>query len=264
VRIIDIHTHAFPDFLAERAVAAIEEKAVLQHAHTDGTVDGLLRSMDAARIEKSVLACIATHGGQTENILTWCDEVRSDRILPFPSVHPYDPNWPRWLRRIVDAGFRGIKLHPLYQDVDPLDARCIELYHAVADAGRAMLFHSGDDLRFLGDHRCAPARMLTIRDRVPTLQMILAHLGGFWASTEFTRGGLGSDVYIDTSHTIPSEPSETFARILREHRTRVMFGTDAPWQDPVSELAKLRAAVPDPALLDDVLWNNAARLLGLE
>jgi hypothetical protein len=264
MRVIDVHTHAFPDFLAERAVAAIEAKAVLQHAHTDGTVAGLLRSMDDAGIEKSVLACIATHGGQSESILAWSDEVRSDRIVPFPSVHPYDPTWPEHFRRVVDGRFRGLKLHPLYQDIDPLDDRCVDLYRAVAEAGLVLLFHSGDDLRFLGDHRCAPARMLRIKKLVPNLTMILSHLGGFWTSTEFVRTGLGSEVYIDTSHTIPSEPSGTFDRILREHRGRVMFGTDAPWHDPKRELDKLRAAVPDRGLLEDVLWNNAARLLQLE
>ena len=70
-------------------------------------------------------------------------------------------------------------------------------------------------------------------------------------------------MWIETSHTIPAEPSETFTRICREHG-RVMFGTDSPWQDQAAEIEKLKRVLDDRRLLEDVLWNNAARLLGIE
>ena len=264
MRAVDVHTHAFPDFLAQRAVEAIVENATMQWAFLDGTVADLVRSMDRAGIDRSVVACIATAPKQFENIFRWCGEIRSDRLIPFPSVHPFSERAADEVRRIADAGFRGIKLHPLYQDFDPLDDRAIDLYRAAADAGLVMLFHSGDDLCFLGDHRCDPRRMLEIKRRVPDLTMILSHLGGFWQSTEFIRHGLGSDVYIETSHTIPAQPSETFARLCREHEGRVMFGTDSPWQDQQAEIEKLKRVIDDEQLLEDVLWNNAAHLLGLE
>jgi uncharacterized protein len=264
MKVIDFHTHAFPDFLAGRAVQAIEAKAVMQRAYHDGTIAGLLGSMDAAGIEISVLACIATAPEQFESIFKWCGAVRSDRIVPFPSVHPADPDAPGRIRQIAGAGFKGIKLHPLYQDFDVLDPRAVAVYQAVAEAGLILLFHSGDDLGFLGDHRCAPRRMLEIKQQVPSLTMVLAHLGGFWESTEFAQHGLGTDVYIDASLTIPSEPSEQFTRICREHRGRVMFATDSPWTDQTEEVEKLRRAIDDPELREDVLWRNAARLLGLE
>jgi len=263
MKAIDVHTHAFPDFLAERAITAITEKAVLQRAYLDGTVADLLRSMDRAGIELSVVACIATAPDQFGSILKWCGTIASDRIVPFPSVHPYGDAAVEQVRRIAGDGFKGIKLHPLYQDFQVLDDRCFPVYHAAAEAGLVLLFHSGDDLRFLGDHRCLPATMLRIKDRVPDLTMILAHLGGFWQSTNFVEHGLGSDVWIETSHTIPKEPSETFTRICREHG-RVMFGTDSPWQDQAAEIEKLKLVLDDKQLLEDVLWNNAARLLGIK
>jgi uncharacterized protein len=264
MRAIDVHTHAFPDFLAARAVEAIEAGAVMQHPHHDGTVAGLVRSMDDAGIDLSVVACIATAPDQFNSILKWCTTIRSDRILPFPSVHPYGDDAPDQVRQIAEAGFKGVKLHPLYQDFHVLDERAVRTYRAVAEAGLVLLFHSGDDLAFLGDHRCAPKTMLEIKTVVPNLTMILAHLGGFWQSTEFVRHGLGADVYIEASHTIPPEPSEQFTRICREHSGRVMFGTDSPWQDQKTEIEKLKRAIDDPQLLEDVLWNTAARLLKIE
>ncbi len=264
MRAIDFHTHAFPDFLAERVVRAITEAAVLQRPHTDGTVSGLLRSMDAAGIDASVVACIATAPEQSASILRWCGEIASDRIIPFPSVHPYAPDAAEGVRRIADAGFRGMKLHPLYQDIDVLDERCVAVYRAAADADLVLLLHSGDDLRFLGDHRCAPETMLEILRLAPGIRMVLAHLGGFWEATAFERHGLGSDAYIDLSHTIPSEPSAAFTHICRDHTPgHVMFGTDSPWQDQKAEVEKLRRVIDDREFLEDILWRNAARLLGM-
>jgi len=75
---------------------------------------------------------------------------------------------------------------------------------------------------------------------------------------------LGSDVYIDVSHTIPGEPSETFTRICREHAGRVMFGTDSPWQDQEAEIEKLQRVIDNRDMLEDILWNNAAQLLGIQ
>lgn len=263
MKAIDFHTHAFPDFLAERAIQAIKEGAPLQHAYLDGTIADLLRSMDRAGVEVSVVACIATVPDQFGSILRWCGEIASDRIAPFPSVHPYGPDAVGQVRQIADAGFKGMKLHPLYQDIEVLDERCLAVYGAVAEAGLILLLHSGDDLRFLGDHRCLPATMLQIKKHAPDLKMILSHLGGFWQSTNFVEHGLGTDVWIEVSHTIPQEPSAQFTRICREHAGRVMFGTDSPWQDQKTEIEKLTGVLDDRTLLEDVLWNNAARLLGI-
>ena len=265
MRAIDFHTHAFPDFLAERAVASVTDRADLQHPHHDGTVSGLLRSMDDAGIEISVVACIATAEKQVPGILKWSQEIASDRIAPFPSVYPFSADVVDQVRRIADAGFKGIKLHPLYQEFEVLDERLGPTYAAIAEAGLILLFHSGDDLAFLGDHRCMPSTMMEVQKRFPNLRMVLSHLGGFWQYTDFVRHGLGSDAYIEVSFGIPDEPSETFTRVVRKHTPgRVMFGTDSPWNDQRAEVEKLTRVIDNPRLLEDILWNNAARLLGIE
>ena len=115
-RIIDFHTHAFPDALAARAMKALLAEAPGIKAYLDGTIADLLRSMDKAGIEKSVVCCIATKPEQFEPILRWCTAIRSDRLIPFPSVHPADPAWRDRIRRCRGEGFPGIKLHPFYQD----------------------------------------------------------------------------------------------------------------------------------------------------
>ena len=52
--IIDFHTHIFPDKIAARTIEALEAKAGLT-ASTDGTLNGLLASMETAGVDMSVI-----------------------------------------------------------------------------------------------------------------------------------------------------------------------------------------------------------------
>ena len=80
-RIIDFHTHAFPDSLARRAMKTLLDEAPGIEAYLDGTVGALLQSMDASGIERSVVCCIATKPDQFEPILHWCRAIRSERLI---------------------------------------------------------------------------------------------------------------------------------------------------------------------------------------
>lgn len=66
-KIIDFHTHAFPDKLAERAIKSLEGEGEIK-AHLNGTVSALLSSMDRYGIEKSVVCSIATKPAQFDSI----------------------------------------------------------------------------------------------------------------------------------------------------------------------------------------------------
>jgi len=63
MQIIDFHTHAFPDNIAERAIQKLEIKSKAK-AYLNGTIDDLLRSMDKNGITRSVLCNIATRPEQ--------------------------------------------------------------------------------------------------------------------------------------------------------------------------------------------------------
>jgi len=160
---------------------------------------------------------------------------------------------------------KGVKLHPIYQGFQVLDERMMPVYQAAADAGLVLLFHSGDDIGFPGDHRCMPSTMMEVKRRVPALKMVLAHLGGFRQTADFERHCLGTGAHIEVSASIPDGPDETFTRVIRGHTPgHVMFGTDSPWDDQQVQIDRLKRSVEDAGLLEDILWNNAARLLEIE
>ena len=79
---IDFHTHVFPDKIATAAMNALAAESGNYRPHTDGTLQGLLDSMDRANISASLVANIATKPSQLFPVLEFCKQIKSDRIHP--------------------------------------------------------------------------------------------------------------------------------------------------------------------------------------
>lgn len=261
--VIDIHTHAFPDTLAARAVAHLERRACVRAA-LDGTAGSLVASMDRAGIALSVVCSVATAAAQFEPILRWCAAIASPRLLPFPSVHPATRDPEEEARRVAAGGFRGVKLHPEYQDFFIDDPALEPLYRALEELGLVALFHAGHDIGFPDSDRAAPARLLAVHRSFPRLAIIASHLGGFRRWDEVAAQLVGSGVWLDTSYTIGHIPARLLREILLGHRPdRLLFGSDSPWEDQQDALAALRALSLPPDLEERILGKNAVELLGV-
>jgi len=263
-RIIDFHAHAFPDALAPKATKLLAESSGVR-ARLDGTIGDLLRSMDSAGIEKSVVCSIATRPAQVEPILEWSAQAASDRIVPFASIHPQRADYDDVIRRILDLGIKGVKFHPQYQDFFVDDERMFDLYESLGRARLVTVFHAGYDMSFRTDIRATPDRFARVHERFDEMIIVATHLGGWrlWEEVEALLAGTG--VYFGTSFVLGEIDEELFHRILAKHDPqRVMFGTDTPWRDQAEDLAGLEALGLDDELLDALLHDNAARLLGLD
>jgi len=265
--VIDIHTHAFPDDLAPRAIEALNSGVPPEsYAVLDGTLGDLLRSMDRAGIERSVLTNIATAPKQVDSILEWSLSIAGERIIPFASVHPGGADVAADVRKIAESGLRGVKMHPQYQEFAIDEERMWPFYEAMSDAGLVLLFHAGRDIAFPPeDDRAAPRRILRVHQAFPDLPIVAAHLGGWMMWQEVAETLAGTDVYLDTSYTF-HQPDESgaMADILRRHPVeRIAFGTDSPWRDQAADLARVREVFPDEPAQELVLHGNAERLLGL-
>ena len=65
--VIDFHTHIFPDKIAAKTIAHLEEVGNIKAA-TDGTLNGLLASMERCGVDMSVILPVATKPSQFESI----------------------------------------------------------------------------------------------------------------------------------------------------------------------------------------------------
>ncbi len=262
MEIIDIHTHAFADAIAPRAMAALEAGAGTR-ACLDGTVRGLLASMDAAGIARSVVHSIATRPSQFAPIMQWSATIRSDRIIPFPSVHPADPAAADNIRRIRDAGFRGIKLHPYYQDFTIDEPDMWHIYETIRECGLAVLCHTGFDMAYPRDRRAEPRRIMNVIRRFPGLCFISTHCGAWCDWDEVRRHLLGQPVWMETAYSLECMDAGSARELLLGHPAEyLLFGTDSPWADQAQAVALVRRLGLGAEREAMLLGGNAARLLG--
>ncbi len=269
----DFHTHAFPDALAPRAIAGLAATAAPYgyRPHTDGTVTGLLASMDRGGIERSVICNIATNPRQMAKVNDFAMETARNhpRLIPLGSLHPAAPldELEREIARLAAAGIPGIKIHPDYVGVQLDDPAFGVIFSLAASQGLFVITHAGFDPVSPNRVFCTPDMILRVLENYPTLRFVAAHTGGFAREDEVLEKLCGKDVYLDTSLAAvraKRDPArgERCAEILRRHRPdRLLFATDTPWSTPEEELSFLRGVGLPEDTLTAILYGNARRLL---
>lgn len=263
MRIIDFHAHAFPDGLAERAMRQLMSETEGVRAFLDGRLTSLLGSMDANGIATSVLCCIATRPEQFEPIFRWCSEIVSERIAPFPSVHPGDPLAVERIGQIARAGFKGVKMHPYYQDFCIDDPALSPLYTALCDHGLMLALHTGFDIAFERVEKASPRQIAGVISRFPELKLVTTHLGGWQQWDEVERYLTGRPVYMETSWSLEYLDAGQSRRMLLNHPAEyLLFGTDSPWTDQGASIRAMAAMELPEELHQKMFCENAARLLG--
>lgn len=259
--IVDFHTHAFPDEIAERAIRMLEEESGLM-AHLDGTISSLLSSMDRYGIEKSVVCSIATKPSQFESVLTWCRSVGSERIIPFPSLHPDDPKGIERIAEIKAEGFKGIKLHPYYQDFHLDEERLFPLYEKICEENLIVVVHTGYDIAFPRIRRADPAKILAVMEEFPAMKLVTTHLGSWEQWEEVEERLLGKRIYMEISCSLESLKEKDARNLILNHPERFIFyGSDSPWTDQGETLALLGRLELGPERERLILRDNAMNLL---
>jgi predicted TIM-barrel fold metal-dependent hydrolase len=262
--IIDIHTHIYPPHMTTRILDAVRERAGV-HSYTDGTLKGLLRSMEGAKIDCSVVSRIATQPDQVEPINQWLQGIRHPQIFLLATMHPDLPITADFISSLKTKGFKGFKVHPDYQDFFVDERRAYPLYELAQAGGMPVLFHVGVDPGLPTPVHASPKRLAQVHSDFPRLRIIAAHMGGADMYQEVERYLLGRDIYLDTSFVLRKMPAPLLKRFFARHPIeRFLFGTDSPWLDQGEELRFLLSL---PFLTDDakekIVGTNTARLLGL-
>lgn len=259
--IIDFHTHAFPDELAARAMQSLQHGCDVK-AQLDGKVSSLLASMDDCGIEKSVICSIATKPAQFEPILKWSDHIRSDRIIPFPSVHPDDPQCLEHISLIKAAGFKGVKMHPYYQDFFLDEPKMLPIYEKISDEGLILMMHTGFDIAFEYIRRCDPAKILRVAEEFPELKFISTHFGAWQDWQQVQQLLIGRPIYMELSMSLEYLDQEAAKNMLLAHPAEyLLFGSDSPWTSQKNTLELLRTLDLGEKIEKHICRENALKLL---
>ena len=281
--IIDFHTHTFPDKIA---AAAIEKLSGLSHTKpfSDGTAGGLAASAKNAGIDLSVVLPVATSTKQVPSINDYAaktnETTETTGLLSLGCIHPDYPQWKEELSRIISLGLKGIKLHPVYQDVDFDDPRYLRILERAGELGLVVVTHAGFDIGYPGVERCTPEMVLNALKQVGEVKLVLAHMGSWRQWDKVEELLVGQSVWLDTAFSLGEMPAledgyyspeelpmlgePDFLRLIRKFGSdRVLFGTDSPWSDQKESLDLIRALPLEDSEKDAILGGNACKLLQL-
>jgi uncharacterized protein len=184
-------------------------------------------------------------------------------VLCTGSVHPYARDPAGALDRQRALGARGLKLHPNLMMVRPDAPRAVELQRLAAERGMFVLWHCGP----CGIEGWAAQQRSQVRyyeraiAEIPDGTFVLGHAGALQMEQALDLARRYDNVWLELS----CQSLTSLRRILdRGPHDRLVMGSDWPMYHQAIPLAKLLIVTEgDPALRRRILYDNAARLLGL-
>ncbi|MGE5274362.1 MAG: protein kinase domain-containing protein [Verrucomicrobiota bacterium] len=241
--LFDVHTHigandpdgfklSVPQLVAE--LDAVGSRAVIIPMH---------EPTGYAAANEHVVAAAAESGGK---LVAFC------RVNP--AVSPVEE-----ARRSVDAGARGIKLHPRAEQFQLADDGVEEIFAFAHERRLPILIHAGRGIPALAHD------VLRLAQRYPDARVILGHsaicdLAWVWRELPRHR-----NVFIDTSWWGPSDLLAAFALVPPSN---LLWASDLPYMTPrLTSTTTIRCGVQvglSPTQLTSILGGQAARLLAGE
>lgn len=267
--VIDAHVHLYPDAIAQKVTPSLASRFGNPPSF-DGTVEGCRAKDAASGISASVNLPVATKPDSVQHTNDFwarsnaAERGKSPAVFSLACLHPQVADKGAEVERMAAAGFAGVKFHPEYQLFRFNDATMDDAWAAMAEFGLVAYLHAGGERVFRPPFHSTPTEIAELQRRFPRLKVAAAHLGGFgmWDESEATL--VGSQVYLDLSHTFFWMPDEQMLRMIRNHGAeRILFGTDAPWQDPGEVLEAFLKLPLSDAERERICYANARELMGL-
>jgi predicted TIM-barrel fold metal-dependent hydrolase len=259
--IIDVHCHAWPDAIAERALGP---RVPDLPRVGDGKLSSLSGVLERSGVDRGVLLGIADSAKYVDGVNRFVGRSRGGSLLGFGTIHP-DLSVDENLASLRRNGIPGVKLHSLFQGFAYDDRRVWEILDAFGSE-IAVIAHVGAGGDRESNERATPGMIRDIVRQFPDLRMVACHFGGYHRLEEAEADLLGENVYLETSWppTMALLAPEKVREIIGKHGAdRIVFGSDWPMADPAGEIAAIRALGCSDEITEGILGGNFARLMGI-
>ena len=271
--IIDFHTHIFPTDVCQHRGDYLRRDPTFAEMYTSprarvATAEDLLRSMDEAGVDKSVILAFAWRDHELcvrhNDYLLEAAAGSGGRLIPFCMVNPLAGERAALeAARCAAGGAPGLgELRPENQGYDLAGSPAgrllgdladrhnfILLFHVTEPGGRAYPGKGGLPLaqfrRFVAQH--------------PNLKVVGAHFGGGLPWQACADGRLGN-LYVDTAAMPFLYDASMISKTAALLDGRVLFGSDYPLVRQERQIELIRLAA-DAAVGAAILGDTAARLL---
>jgi uncharacterized protein len=191
------------------------------------------------------------------------------QVLQSATFYP-EPDAGAYVADALAAGARVFKVHVQVGSFDPRDPLLDDVWAQLEQTGRPVVIHCGSG-PLAGEHT-GPVPMAGLLESFPRLQLVIAHLGmpeyrEFLDLAErYERVHLDTTMFATdfTERLMPFDPADRPR--LSALRAKVLLGSDFP-SIPYAyahQLQALHRLELGEEWLRAVLWENGARLFGLE
>lgn len=262
MKLIDFHTHIYPDAVAEKATKSVEDFYAYE-AYNIGTKDNLKKVAKEAGVGLCVILPVAVKPTGVQHINDYAAAVAKENsdFVSFGTLHAGMEDIVSEFQRIEKLGLRGIKIHPDTQLFDIDDKRMFPVYEMMA--GKYILVAHTGDPRYSYSH---PEKLRHVMKEFPKLRCIGAHFGG-WSMAD-TGAEYLSDMencYVDISSSEYIYGIEKCTEMVsRFGEDRVLFASDFPLGSPVKEKENLMKMKISDDAKEKIAYKNAERLLGIK
>jgi predicted TIM-barrel fold metal-dependent hydrolase len=241
MRIIDAHAHV---------TAAWEELGIVRK------LDDTLRLMDRYQIEVSFSSdsrSLRSNYQAGNNRVLEAMRRYPDRICGYAVANPRDGQAGLdEVKRCLDAGMHGIKLHISHTRVDYDHPSAIPYFELAVERAMPVLVHCFD----------GGASVDRVAARIPEATIIMGHMGGYLWPQAIEVAARHPNLYPEICCSC-SEIGIVESAVAALGPARVLFGTDMPLLDPCSSLYKVHDADIDEQAKALILGGNMARLTGV-
>jgi predicted TIM-barrel fold metal-dependent hydrolase len=215
------------------------------HLHLGHDIDGMVGDYDQLEvvmarydISRAFMFCLdepdrhPSFSAANDRTLAYAEQ-SAGRLIPFVRLDLNESPIGE-ARRCLDAGARGIKLHPRAQKFTAKDKRLAPVFEIAAERRVPILIHGGRGLPPIA------TGLLALVERYPEASLIIAHAGiaDLDALASCMAGRKG--VFFDTSAWSPIDLLDFYRRVPPE---QVLYASDYPYgQQPSSLLIALKTA----------------------
>jgi hypothetical protein len=189
------------------------------------------------------------------------------RIIPFTAADMFLPidEMQAKLKKDIGRGAKGLKLHPILQNVRLTDDRMVAAAEVFKEVDLPVVVHIGEGTYYSEDKDYpvnskfgAMADFFTFAQICKDQPLIAAHCAAFAAPLMDGCKGL-DNIYADTSFCSIELAREAVNIMGTEH---VLFGTDYPFTNESFNIEVIETAFEDdPVTKDKVFYANIAKLL---
>ncbi len=268
--IIDFHTHVFPDKIAVKTIPYLMEKGGID-SYGDGTLNNLKERMKSSGTDKALVLPVCTKPSQFDSINKFAAILNSEEnIYSFGGIHPDCEDIKGKLEFLKSSGFRGIKLHPDYQETYICDDKYYNIIKTAVELGMFITIHAGVDVAYPDDVHCPPKESRKLIDRLykdsknVEPRIILAHLGGIDMYDDVEKYLVGQPVYFDLAVILGMAPKEQVERIIKNHGAdKILYASDYPWSDLELNIEIMNSLEISDREKELILYKNAERILGI-